>query len=389
MTQSSMRLCIDASNLRTGGGLTHLVELLGSVDPTAHGFERVFVWSSGATLAKIADRPWLTKRTDPVLESNSLRRALWQLRELGRLAQEDDCDLVFVPGGTFTTSFRPIVTMCRNMLPFEWREIRRYGVSLQALRFLLLRIAQARSFRRASGTIFLTRYAFNVVERIVGELSGPAPIIPHGIDSRFFAPVRSAPEDESRVLEIVYVSIVDHYKHQSTVAEAVARLAARGHPIRLTLIGPAYRPALRRLRSVLARRDPQAHVIRYLGPIEHAEIHAAYSRADIGVFASSCENMPNILLEQMAAGLPIACSDRGPMPEILRDAGVFFDPEDVESICSALLSLIRSGELRARLAGAAQAVARQYSWARCAEETFEFLARVGASHSARGARTVP
>lgn len=382
-----MRLCIDASNLRTGGGLTHLVELLGSVDPTAHGFERVFVWSRQATLREIADRPWLTKRTHPVLESNPLRRALWQWRELGALARVDRCDLVYVPGGTFTTSFRPVVTMCRNMLPFEWRELRRYGMSLQTLRFLLLRIAQARSFRRASGTIFLTRYAFDAVGRIVGRLSGPAPIIPHGIDMRFFAPVHSPCEEGGRAIEIIYVSIIDHYKHQATVAQAVAQLAARGHRVRLTLIGPAYPPALRRLRSVLAESDPHGQVIRYLGPVAHCEIHAAYARADIGLFASSCENMPNILLEQMAAGLPIACSDRGPMPEILRDAGVFFDPEDVESICTALTTLIRSPERRVRLARAAQALARQYSWARCAEETFGFLARVVASHAGPNART--
>jgi glycosyltransferase involved in cell wall biosynthesis len=387
MTRQAMRLCIDASNLRSGGGLTHLVELLGSVDAPTYGFERVFVWSRESTLRKIADRPWLIKRTHPVLESNPLRRAVWQAR-LGKLARADGCDLVFVPGGTFTTSFRPIVTMCRNMLPFEWREIRRYGASLQALRFLMLRITQARSFRRASGTIFLTRYAFDAVGRRVGRLSGPAPIIPHGIDSRFFAPVHPQSADANRELELVYVSIVDHYKHQTTVAQAVARLVAQGERIRLTLIGPAYTPALRRLRSVLEKIDPQARVIRYLGPIAHEEIHAAYARADIGVFASSCENMPNILLEQMAAGLPIACSNRGPMPEILGDDGVFFDPEDVDSVCSALLGLIRSAELRARLAHGAQARARGYSWARCAAETFGFLAQVSASFAGSAAARV-
>ena len=253
----------------------------------------------------------------------------------------------------------------------------------------MLRITQARSFRRASGTRFLTRYAFDAVERIVGPLAGPAPIIPHGVDSRFFAPLHLPCAEADRELELVYVSIVDHYKHQATLAEAVARLAGQGERVRLTLIGPAYPPALRRLRSVLQRIDPQARALRYLGPIAHEEIHAAYARADIGVFASSCENMPNILLEQMAAGLPIACSNRGPMPEILRDAGVYFDPEDVDSVSTALLTLIRSAELRARLARGAQALARGYSWARCAEETFGFLAQVSASFAGKSSRTTP
>ena len=376
-----MRLCIDASNLRAGGGLTHLVELLRNVDASQYGFERVYVWASRATLELIAERPWLVKRTDPVLEANFLRRAVWQMRRLGELARSDGCNLLFVPGGTFATDFRPVVTMCRNMLPFEWREILRYGISLQALRFLMLRFAQARSFRRASGTIFLTRYAHDAVRRLTGRLTGPVRIIPHGVDARFFAPAHLPVADRStaRPFEIVYVSIIDHYKHQATAARAVARLAARGHAVSLTLIGPAYPPALRHLRSVLKEIDPEGGVIRYLGPIAHANIHAAYARADIGLFASSCENMPNILLEQMAAGLPIACSDRGPMPEILCDGGVFFDPEDVESVCSAILTLTSSPALRTRTAQAAQRLAHQYSWAKCAGETFEFLASIAAS----------
>lgn len=384
-----MRLCIDASNLRSGGGLTHLVELLGHADAPAHGFDTVYVWSSQATLDLIAARPWLVKRTDPVLERNFMRRAIWQRRRLGVLGARDGCDLLFVPGGAFATSFRPIVTMCRNMLPFEWREIRRYGVSVQAMRFVMLRFAHSRSFRRASGLIFLTRYARDEVLGMIGRIRGPLQIIPHGIDARFFGTLRAPPaarggDQATRPLEVVYVSIVDHYKHQAAAAEAVARLAANGHPIRLTLIGPAYPPALRHLLSVLKRVDPKGQTVRYTGPMAHAEIHAAYARADIGLFASSCENMPNILLEQMAAGLPIACSNRGPMPEILGDAGVFFDPENIESIADAVLALVSDADLRARNAHAAQVRAHQYSWRRCANETFGFLAQI-ASLSPRGA----
>ena len=88
--------------------------------------------------------------------------------------------------------------------------------------------------------------------------------------------------------------------------------------------------------------------------------------------------MPNILLEAMASGLPIACSNRGPMPEVLGEAGVYFDPENAGSIASAILELIRSRDLRQRLAAAAFERARHYSWARCASETFDFLARAAA-----------
>ena len=71
------------------------------------------------------------------------------------------------------------------------------------------------------------------------------------------------------------------------------------------------------------------------------------SKSNIFIFASSCENMPITLIEGMASGLPIACSDRGPMPEVLQDGGVYFNPEDCKSIVFAIekLSMIITSKL--------------------------------------------
>lgn len=383
-----MRLCIDGSNLRSGGGVTHLVELLRHADPAAHGFEQVFVWAPADTLGRLPERPWLVRRTEPVLEQHYLRRALWQRNQLGERARADRCDLLFVPGGSFATSFRPVVTMSRNMLPFERPELLRYGLSTLTLKFMMLRRTQARSFRRADGTIFLTRYAHDAVLALTGPLRGRTATIPHGVDDRFFdapRPARALADcSAADPLRLVYVSIVDVYKHQSKVAEAVAGLRARGLPLRLDLIGPAYPPSLGALQRTLQRVDPRGEAVRYLGPVPHGELHAAYAAADIGIFASSCENMPNILLEGMAAGLPLACSRRGPMPEVLGNAGVYFDPEDATSIAEAISRLAASPSLRQALAQAAWERARQFGWRRCADDTFAFLATVAREASAGG-----
>ena len=94
------------------------------------------------------------------------------------------------------------------------------------------------------------------------------------------------------------------------------------------------------------------------------------------MYASSCENLPNILIEAMAAGLPIASSSRGPMPEVLGDAGLYFDPEDPAGLALRLRELVESHELRASLAQRAFERAADYRWDRCAEQTFAFLAEV-------------
>lgn len=374
-----MILGIDASNIRSGGGVTHLEELLRAADPQPLGFEKVHVWASIATLDRIEDRPWLEKCHERVLEANLFRRALWQRYSLGRSLKKTQCDLLFVPGGSFTTGFRPVVIMSQNMLPFEWREMRRYGFSIVMLKLLLLRYVQMSSFTKASGLIFLTDYASKTVLKKINRASSAITIIPHGINQRFFIqprPQRRHDEfSDTFPCRILYVSHVEHYKHQWNVVEAVSRLRERGFKVTLDLIGPVGN-AIKRLHDSLRDYDPEGAFVTYHEGVPYEQLHTFYSRADIHVFASSCENMPNIVLEGMAAGLPTACSSRGPMPEIMGDAGVFFDPENPAEIADAIRSLLESVSLRAKCAQASFEHAQQFSWRRCADETFEFLANM-------------
>jgi glycosyltransferase involved in cell wall biosynthesis len=139
---------------------------------------------------------------------------------------------------------------------------------------------------------------------------------------------------------------------------------------------------MQRLTQKMSELDTPAEVLRYVGAVPYDQLHTLYANADLKVFASSCENMPIILLEAMSAGLPVACSRRGPMPEMLGDAGVYFDPEDPAEICAAIAQLLRSSQLRARNAAMGFERAQQYSWKRCAAETFGFLAQCAGSYRA-------
>jgi glycosyltransferase involved in cell wall biosynthesis len=78
----------------------------------------------------------------------------------------------------------------------------------------------------------------------------------------------------------------------------------------------------------------------------------------------------------MASGIPIACSNLGPMPEVLGDAGVYFNPEKPSEIADALLRLISNPDLRLKNALLAYKQAQKYTWERCADETFHFIAEV-------------
>lgn len=380
-----MRVGVDASNLRAGGGVTHLIEFLQAACPDKHGVKQIIVWGGDATLTRIADQPWLKKIQDPSLEKSLSVRLYWQKFQLDRLARSVGCDVLFVPGGSYRGGFRPFVTMSRNMLPFEHQEYQRFGFSGNTLRYVLLRQSQLATFRKASGLIFLSDYARTTIHPHLNGRNTAITTIPHGVEESFRCEPRMQESlgaySAQRPFRLLYVSIINLYKHQWHVAEAVGQLRKEGLPIAIDFIGPAYKPALQRLQQAQNRWDPTGEFIRYVGPVPYKELPGRYHQADGFVFASSCENMPNILLEAMASGLPIACSNRGPMPEMLGDAGLYFDPENPAQIAEALRTLLTDVDLRQQIAWKAYDQAQNYSWQRCADETFAFLAQV-ASNSA-------
>jgi len=376
-----IRIGIDAANIRHGGGRTHLIELLQAADPIRDGFLEVYVWGSEETLSKLPKYHWLKKEFTSALGGSLFRRILWQKFFLGKALRDLNCDVLFVPGGSFSTNFHSIVSMSQNILPFEWRELWRYGISLLTLKLILLRFTQTFSFRKAHGVIFLTDYARRGVLKVTGPLNGVNRIIPHGLNPRFLISdddflKRTFPAN-GKPIRLVYVSMIDQYKHQWHVVEAVAKVRkVSGFELQLDLIGPSYTPALKRLNSVIAKLDPYGKWVHYHGAIDYQQLHSIYGESNIGIWASSCETFGLILLEMMGAGLPILCSDRGPMPEILGDAGLYFDPEKPENLSSTLLKLLASEERITSLALNSYQKAKVFSWDRCAEDTFGFLRQV-------------
>lgn len=375
-----MRVAIDASNLLLGGGVTHLREVLAHLDPAEHGIERIAVWSARRTLDRIQERPWLEKHTDPALERSTTARFLWQRRRFSRLARTFGADVALAPGSTFLGDFRPFVTISQSLLPFDRVEVRRHGLHAVRLRLELLARLQARTFCRANGVIFLSEVGRAIVEQRVPGLCTRRCVVPHGIADRFFReprPVRPASaftaDDPARLL---YISHISSYKHQWIVAEAVRRVREAGVPVVLDLIGPVgFAPARQRLERELARIDPLRAFVRYRGAVSYDEIDGTYAQCDLFVFASTCESFGMIVLEAMASGLPIACSDRSAPPEVLGSAGTYFDPLDAAGMARTITRLLRDAGERRALARAAFERARLFDWKRCARDTFDFVAK--------------
>ena len=371
-----MRYGIDASNLVSGGGINHLINLLAHINGVTDRATGITVWARDKFRAEMPRTSGIDVITVPDINGSPFRRLFWQMRKLPYLAQ-DVCDSILVPGGIAGNHSIPMISMSRNMLPYEMGEAFRYGISYMLARLFYLRILQSRTFHNSSGVIFLSDYARDRVISQIGKLRGKTVLIPHGINARFFCKPRTQRRLESYSIKdpfrLLYVSVVDVYKHQWNVVEAVSKLRKTGMPIILDIVGPAYAPALRRLTKALNIWDTDRSFVRYHGNVAHTELHHLFNKSDGFIFASTCENFPNILLEAMASGLPIACTNKRPMIDILGDNCVLFDPLRPQSISQAINMMIGDVSLRERISNSVYEMASDYSWEKCSIRTFDFI----------------
>jgi len=373
-----MTIGIDASNLVVGGGLTHLIEFLRHARPHDFGIDRVVLYGSQSNLPWIEDRSWLVKRDVPQLGKSLFKRFLWITWALKRRLNVDKVDVLLVPGGILTCGFQPAVTMCQNLLPFEKEESSIYGISKSRVRIFLLGILFSHSFKKSAGVVFLSEYARL---RVIDENS-QAPIyykiIPHGV-SAFFSnpPARQydiSAYNKDNPFRLLYISTVDIYKNHCQVIEAVSSLRnSTGWPIVIDFFGSAMPDMICKFQETLKKYDPHSEWMKYHGWQPEERLKIFLQAADVGLFASSCENLPITLLMKMASGLPIVSSDSGLMPEILGDAAIYFNTKDSADIALKLKVLIDSPSKRKELAERSHIKSKEYQWDRCASDTLAFL----------------
>jgi glycosyltransferase involved in cell wall biosynthesis len=382
---ASIILGIDASRNRSGGAIAHMVGLIEEANPERYGFREVHVWSYSKLLDALPDRTWLVRHNQVDLERNLLSQLYWQRYCFPGELQRAKCNIAFSTDSGSIGTFSPCVTLNQDLLSYEEGEMERLRWGWERFRLWTLLHVQNRSLRRSDGVIFLTQYAANVVQRTCGALR-KVKIVPHGVHSGFADLGRTATRRQfgEREVRCVYVSSTAFYKHQWHVVRAIAILRAEGYGITLALVGGGSGPAQDRLDETLKELDPKGEFVTKHAFVSNEVLPQFIADSDIFVFASSCETFGITLLEGMAAGIPVACSDRSCLPEILDDGGIYFDPENPVSIANAIRKLIEEPQLRHDKVRRAVRISEMYSWNRCADETLSFISEIFLSWNNEG-----
>lgn len=193
----------------------------------------------------------------------------------------------------------------------------------------------------------------------------------------------SSPEQRRRIMEryqvnypfLLYAGNIRRHKNVPRLVEAFAVLREQlaSHPVykelRLVIIGDTISqfPAVRQ--AVI--KSKMEHVVRFLGFVPFDTLQCFYVMAAAFVFPSRYEGFGLPPLEAMASGTPVITSSVSSLPEVVGDAAVLVNPENVFDIARGIKEVLLDENLRTELIARGRQQAQRFSWERTARQVLD------------------
>jgi len=361
MAQSGIRIGVNALYLIPGGVggteiyLRELLAALADLDQVNEYLVFTNLETQSDLVPKQANFHW---KPQAVHARFRPARILWEQIVLPIEAARYRLDVLFNPGFT-----APIFSPCRQVTVFHDLQHKRHPeyfrwFDLPFWRFLLW--AAAHRSDRLIAVSEATRSDLVHFYRIPKER---LTVVHHGVEPAFSRLDRSHTESY-----LLCVSTLHPHKNLPRLIRAYGRAK---HDFRLILAGLRgfHAEAIERQIDEMGLRDS----VQITGWVPREELYSLYARAKAFVYPSTFEGFGMPVVEAMAAGIPVACSDIPPLREVAGDAALYFDPLNEDSIAAAIESTMIDSEMRERLAQAGRERARPFTWQRTAEQTLQVL----------------
>ncbi len=170
------------------------------------------------------------------------------------------------------------------------------------------------------------------------------------------------------VKTVLWVGRTDPYKNLTGLIEAFAKLRENTtFPVRLRIAGPQdrrYPEAFQLAKSLGITND-----IEWLGYVSDEQLVREYRQADVFVLPSRYEGFGLPVVEAMACGTPVICSNKGSLPEIAGDAAIQVQPDDIIGMAEAIKRVLSEPGLARDMTTRGLQHATLYTWAETARQT--------------------
>jgi glycosyltransferase involved in cell wall biosynthesis len=325
--------------------------------------------------AAAGDGPWgelLPAVTVPVSARNRVQWVLGEQLLLPRLGSRAGVDLMHSLGSTapMRGRFARVVTV--HDLIYA-----RFPDAHAGLRDRGMRVLVPGGARRADRVIADSRSTREDLIELIGLPGERIDVVPLGLG----AVRRVAPASEADVRErfclghrdiVLSLSAKRPHKNLRALLDALAEIDARNRPV---LVLPGYPTAHEAELREHARTRGLEHDVRFPAWVSAQELEGLWELAHAFVYPSLYEGFGLPVLEAMARGVAVACSNASSLPEVAGDAALLFDPHRPAQIAAALGRLLTDAGLRERLGELGRERAREFTWERSARLTLDSYAR--------------
>ncbi len=344
-----------------GGTETYARGLLGGLAEVgcAHEFD-VFV-NREAACWPLPEQPNFQRIVCPVRGTRRAGRYVYEQARLPRLLEARKADLLHSLGYV-----APLASGCRSVVTIPDTHFLAYGEPAGIARRMILRALVRGAAARADHILTISEFSRQEVCRNLG-VSLSRVTVTHLAPERRWTEERTHDASSGRAggHAIAFGSSSPN-KNIARLIQAYEIARSRGLRQRLVIVG--------HLPSRLNAPLPDG--LELAGYLDEEQLFETVTGADFLVFPSLYEGFGLPVLEAMAAGVPVLCSNRAALPEIAGQGALFFDPESIGAIVDSMIAVGGGPELQARLRASGLKNARRFSWQRTARETLAVYEQV-------------
>jgi glycosyltransferase involved in cell wall biosynthesis len=244
----------------------------------------------------------------------------------------------------------------------------------------LRRAFYRRSARAAAHVVTDSEFSAGEIVAAYGIPRDRIAVAPLGVASAFLPKASGARHELPPGVHpsfLLHVGDLHERRNVATVVQALVDARKQGslrRPVSLVLAGVdrGVGDALRALAASASWPD----LVVCLGTVEEDCLITLYREAAALVYPSRYEGFGLPVLEAMACGAPVIASRAASIPEVLGDAGMLLDPDEVQGWGRAIASVLSDEVLRARMRAVGVGRAGEFTWARTARLTLEVYRRV-------------
>jgi len=324
---------------------------------------------------------WIPKRFQTRLVSaNPWSRLGWQL---GSLVRGDRPDLLHVQYTAPLNIAAPVVVTVHDVSFLENPEYFRLSRRMQ------LRLTVARTIERAERVLTVSDYSRDAILRHYDISPEKVRVVPNAASPEFRVTGReramASVQKKWGIPGPFVFSVGDLQPRKNQIglirafAAMIASRPAMKHHLVLTGQETWFGPRVRQE----ALKSGYANRIHFTGFVTDEELRELYNACDCFVFPSFYEGFGMPILEAMACGRAVACSNTSAMPEVADGAGILFDPREPESIRRCMEEILLDAELKARQERLGLQRATHFSWKKSARATLDIYREVAEARTGR------